>query len=211
MQDDWLNLSETAELLGVHPSTVRSWADRGELPTQRTPGGHRRFRRGDVEALASTQDSGQSTGARLILQSMLGRARLELSDGALGDETWYQLLSEQDKQALRAIGHRLLELVQRYLTRDGDASLLGEAHEIGGDYCRLGRQSGLTLADTTRAYLFFREFLAQTIYDMTYASGGQGPTDWRQLRRQIIMLTNEVLLGLVAAYERTRKDHGNAN
>src|SRR4051794_2998670 len=37
----WVGLSEAAKILGAHPATVRSWADRGELPSQRTPGGHR--------------------------------------------------------------------------------------------------------------------------------------------------------------------------
>ena len=40
---EWVSLRQAAELLGVHPATVRSWADKGELPSRRTPGGHRRF------------------------------------------------------------------------------------------------------------------------------------------------------------------------
>ena len=43
--DEWLNLGEAAEILGVHPSTLRAWADHGEIPAHRTPGKHRRFRR----------------------------------------------------------------------------------------------------------------------------------------------------------------------
>jgi excisionase family DNA binding protein len=32
MPGDWLSLSEIATELGVHPSTVRNWADQGDLP-----------------------------------------------------------------------------------------------------------------------------------------------------------------------------------
>ena len=48
--EEWLSLREAADLLGMHPATVRLWADRNEIPSRRTSGGHRRFRRADVEA-----------------------------------------------------------------------------------------------------------------------------------------------------------------
>lgn len=50
--DELLPLSAVAEALGVSPSTVRRLADQGALPGTRTEGGHRRFRRSDVERLA---------------------------------------------------------------------------------------------------------------------------------------------------------------
>ena len=46
-----LRLSEAAALLGVHPDTLRRWADAGQVPCTRTPGGERRFTRADVEAV----------------------------------------------------------------------------------------------------------------------------------------------------------------
>ena len=39
---------QAAELLGVTPSTVKRWAAEGRLPCLLTPGGHRRFRSGDI-------------------------------------------------------------------------------------------------------------------------------------------------------------------
>jgi len=50
--DELLPLSVVAEALGVSSSTVRRLADQGVLPGTRTEGGHRRFRRGDVQRLA---------------------------------------------------------------------------------------------------------------------------------------------------------------
>jgi excisionase family DNA binding protein len=49
--DEVLRLSVAAELLGVHPDTLRRWADAGRLRVYRTPTGERRFRRADVKAL----------------------------------------------------------------------------------------------------------------------------------------------------------------
>ena len=50
--DELLPLSAVADALGVSPSTVRRLADQGVLPGTRTGGGHRRFRRSDVQRLA---------------------------------------------------------------------------------------------------------------------------------------------------------------
>jgi excisionase family DNA binding protein len=50
--DELLPLSAVAEALGVSSSTVRRLADQGVLPGTRTEGGHRRFRRADVQRLA---------------------------------------------------------------------------------------------------------------------------------------------------------------
>lgn len=46
-----LSVHEVARILGCGESSVRTWADTGRLPCWRTPGGHRRFRRADVDAL----------------------------------------------------------------------------------------------------------------------------------------------------------------
>jgi excisionase family DNA binding protein len=47
---EWFTLGQAAAFLGAAQSTVRKWADAERLPTFYTPGGHRRFRRSDLEA-----------------------------------------------------------------------------------------------------------------------------------------------------------------
>ncbi len=202
MDNEWLNLGETADLLGVHPATVRLWADRGELPSQRTPGGHRRFRRADVTSRASNHDRTQLTAAQLVMQNILGRARLELADGEANLESWHQGLDETARREHREIGRRLLHLVIHSMTETADApTTQTQAQQIGQDYERLGRQNNLPLVETTRAFLFFRESMSQAIYDMMTAAGPQTATDWGQIRRQFVQITNEILLALIAAHE----------
>jgi excisionase family DNA binding protein len=49
-----LNVRETARVLGVHPNTVRNWADKGILKGFRLPGsGFRRFSREEIERMRS--------------------------------------------------------------------------------------------------------------------------------------------------------------
>ena len=57
---DWLTLGQAAKYLGVAQSTIRKWSDQGRVPAFYTPGGHRRYRRGDLDIFL--QRSGPSGG-----------------------------------------------------------------------------------------------------------------------------------------------------
>ena len=46
---DWMTLGQAAKFLGVAQSTIRKWSDLGRVPAFYTPGGHRRYRRSDLE------------------------------------------------------------------------------------------------------------------------------------------------------------------
>ena len=59
---EWLTLGQAARYLGVAQSTIRKWSDQGRLPAFYTPGGHRRYRRRDLDSFVA--GSGGSTGAR---------------------------------------------------------------------------------------------------------------------------------------------------
>ncbi|WP_124055373.1 BldC family transcriptional regulator [Arcanobacterium ihumii] len=50
--------AEVALLFRVDPKTVARWANSGKIPSIRTLGGHRRFRREDIERIlnANTHD-----------------------------------------------------------------------------------------------------------------------------------------------------------
>jgi excisionase family DNA binding protein len=64
---EWLTLGQAATYLGVAQSTIRKWSDGGRLPAFYTPGGHRRFRRGDLDVFLSGSRSVPSRGTPLVL------------------------------------------------------------------------------------------------------------------------------------------------
>jgi excisionase family DNA binding protein len=53
--DQLLTPNEVAALLRVNPKTVTRWAAAGRINSTKTPGGHRRYRRGDIEELLQWQ------------------------------------------------------------------------------------------------------------------------------------------------------------
>lgn len=47
--EDFLKPSDVAKIFKVDPKTVTRWGQQGKLPCVRTPGGHHRYRRSDIE------------------------------------------------------------------------------------------------------------------------------------------------------------------
>jgi excisionase family DNA binding protein len=64
---DWLTLGQAASYLGVAQSTIRKWSDSGRMPAFYTPGGHRRFRRRDLDAFLSGSRAASAQGTPLVL------------------------------------------------------------------------------------------------------------------------------------------------
>ena len=67
-ETEWLTLGQAARFLGVAQSTIRKWSDQGRVPAFYTPGGHRRYRRTDLETfLERSGPGGQPKGGPLVL------------------------------------------------------------------------------------------------------------------------------------------------
>src|SRR5213592_4884109 len=58
---EWLTLGQAAKYLGVAQSTIRKWSDLGRVPAFYTPGGHRRYRRTDLDAFLERSGPGART------------------------------------------------------------------------------------------------------------------------------------------------------
>jgi excisionase family DNA binding protein len=61
VQPEWLTLGQAAKYLGVAQSTMRKWSDLGRVSAFYTPGGHRRYRRSDLDQFLDR--SGPSSAA----------------------------------------------------------------------------------------------------------------------------------------------------
>src|SRR5438445_12895090 len=81
----WLSLDEAAKRLSVHPATLREWADKGQIRTFRTPGGHRRFSEVDVAHLGAHAKPDLS----LLLHATVGQTRIATRGGRLPRESWH--------------------------------------------------------------------------------------------------------------------------
>jgi excisionase family DNA binding protein len=66
---EWLTLGQAARFLGVAQSTIRKWSDQGRVRAFYTPGGHRRYRRSDLETFLDRSGPGgrPKTGPLVLL------------------------------------------------------------------------------------------------------------------------------------------------
>lgn len=198
LAQQWVGLAEAARLLGVHPATVRSWADRGLLPSQRTAGGHRRFRRSDLEQWMEGQHVAPASEAQLLIQSAVGRARLEIGEGQIGETAWYRRMDETARHAMRLQGRRLMEVLGRYLSSPND-TLLADARQIGLDYGRTIRGQQLTLGQAIEGFFTFNDFVVDAMRQMSEVNRASGERN--DVVRKIYGFTREIVLALTDAYE----------
>ncbi len=190
-----------AEWLGVHPSTVRNWADKGQLPSHRTHGGHRRFRRNELDLWAKSQDVGDSKAeAAQVVQSALGYTRLQISEGALEKQDWYQKLDAAAREEYARSGRKLMQGLNTFLASDEKVGQ-AEARAKGYDYATLGRRHELDAVQATRAFLFFRNALQEALLSSYEGAAVHSAKAWADMARRMDAFTNQVLLSLLETYQ----------
>lgn len=202
---EWVSLRHAADILGVHPATVRNWADKGDLPTRRTPGGHRRFRRSDLlrlaEANADDSHMTQTNEVKLILQNALGQARMQVGSDNLEGAGWYERMSDNTRKHLREQGRAVLEALRAFLANGESDENLAAAVNMGKTYARALHADGMSLPDAMRGFFYFSEFVMDSVLNWSEVSAPRDPNEWANLLRQVNHFNNAMLLSIVEYYE----------
>ncbi|MDZ4770915.1 MAG: helix-turn-helix domain-containing protein [Chloroflexota bacterium] len=199
-ESEWVSLREAASLLGVHPATVRNWADKGELASRRTPGGHRRFRKADLIHYAAAQGDVQPLEVQVIIQNALGQARMDVSGGGLKDEPWYQALGEPVRGQLRDQGRAVLEALRGYLNAGAPDVRLAEPIRLGTVYAVALQSASLTLPQAVRAFFYFSDFVTNAVLSWSEIAP-RSANEWATLIRQINHFMNTMMLSILEYYE----------
>lgn len=188
----WISLRYACALLGVNQSTVRRWADGGQIRSFRTPGGHRRLAEADLLAMTS--------GARPALEAAaVNRIRRQLHGRS--DPEWYSTIEEGERDALRPLGRRLVELVSDYLDRRRPRSLVEhEVDEIGRSYGAMLHDNGTSLPAAIQGFTFFRRSLDETAKRLAERSH-MSLEEASRAREEIAALADRVLIGVAGAYD----------
>ncbi len=200
----WLTLSAASKLLGIHPATLRQWADAGQVPSYRTPGGHRRFDAADIRAFlmqASTnspRSEGATTAAELV-ETALDQTRNELKRSPLDENAWYSAFDEAGFERHRLLGRQLYEYAFRFVTRPQERQALKtKGRELGKDYAASSLEYSISLLETVRAFQYFRSNLLHTLESEDIETRVDDPDE---LRQQVDTILNQVLYGMIDAYE----------
>lgn len=198
-ESDWVSLRQAADMLGVHPATVRNWADKGDLPSRRTPGGHRRFRKTDLLHYAETQGELQPLEVQVIIQNALGQTRMQV--GTLNNESWYMAVSESTREHMREQGRRVLEALRGYMAHGAPDVRLAEAITLGKEYAKYLHEDGLSLPQAVRGFLYFSDFVINSILTWSEVTPPRNASEWANLLRQVNTFIHAMLLSIIEYYE----------
>jgi excisionase family DNA binding protein len=199
MADEWLSLSDAAKLLGVHPSTVRLWSDKGVLPTHRTSGGHRRYRRDEVLLWSKTAREAR-VEPEGIMHMAMKNVRVQIGEANLESEGWYQKLDENARKQYRESARSLSQGLVTYLASEGGDDF--EAHAIGYEYASRARRYGLSEVDATRAVLFFRNALIESVMKVYREANILSGKAWEDMLHKMHTFTDQILVSLLETYHK---------
>jgi excisionase family DNA binding protein len=160
--DRWLTLGEASRTLGVTPNTLRRWADRGQIPSFTTPGGHRRFPVAAVQALVPAGRLRRPALATMGASSdRMARAYRRARPQARAHESakWLAGLSDAERLAFRERGMQLVSDLLGHLDADraGAPTRIAAAERHASEYGAQAARLGASLSDTVEGFLRFRK------------------------------------------------------
>ncbi len=197
---EWLSLSAAAEILGVHPSTVRLWSDKGMLPVHRTKGGHRRYKRSEVTLWAQTAREVRTVQPEDMLQSAIRNVRVHITEGHLEAEAWYQKLDEDARMQYRKSARSLFQGLMTYLASNNEDAK-SEAFAVGYEYASRARRYNLSYVDATRAFMFFRNVLIESVMKVYREANIPPGKAWEEMLHKIHAFTDQILISLLDTYQ----------
>lgn len=199
----WLALKEASDFLGVHFTTLRTWADNGDIPVFRTPGGHRRFSLDDLRRFLAQRSQLATADEHGIVSVAVVRAREELERQLPVDQRWRYPLQGDAEQARRQRGRQLFALAVSFVLKPAQSErLLDQGRELGREYGWEAARSGIGLPETGKAVQFFRSQLVETVRHQE--SAALPDADDLRVQRLIDIFLDEVLYAVLDGYERGR-------
>ncbi len=156
-------------MLGISQGTLRRWADRGQVVSFTTPGGHRRFPRASILALLPSTRARRPHLADMGASSeRMARAYRPLfTEGVAGRRPMSLLarLGEPDRQLFRERGRHMVECLLAHLDADSPALSMANLHEAAGHATEYGASTcvlGASLSEAVETFLRFRvPFIAE--------------------------------------------------
>lgn len=202
--DEWLTLSQAARLLDVHPTTLRRWANNGDIPTLVTPGGHRRFALSDLARFTRERSALRNVNGFAGLWATQAMANTRQEVIARRQTSWLSQLDEEAREYNRTLGRQLMGLTLQFLSSDANEedgqSILEEARRIGYRYAMKAIEQGLPLRTTLEASMFFRDSMVETALQLPETANIRPEANARIVRR-ISILLNTVQIAVADAYD----------
>jgi len=202
VKQTWVTLGAASQLLGVSESTIRRWADAGEVRSYRTSGGHRRILESDLHQIVAQAAATPGRDADRISDIALGRVKRRLSRGRQTHSmVMLQGLSDEGRSRLRLMGRQMVDLFARYIASGSRGERFREdARTIGHEYGRMLVSSEIGLTTAVATFNQLRRSLEETASQIATEAGL--PTDEAvEAVERTLELADIVLEGMAEVYE----------
>lgn len=196
----WLSLKEASELLGIHFTTLRKWADEGQIRVFRTPGGHRRFSVIDLRRFLEARATPDvSSDADSLVEAAVGQVREAIQQMRHEHTKWAESVTEQERDLTRQRGRQLFSLAIAYVVKPAQREqLLADGQRLGYEYGIEAALGQIPLVEAGRAVQFFRSQLSKVVHAEN--SYGLDADDLR-VQAAIDHFIDEVLYAVLSGYE----------
>ena len=142
-----------------------------------------------------------------MLYSAIRRVRLQISDGRMEDESWYQKLDQTARDQYRRISKSLVLGLAANLTTDAETAA-AEARALGYEYASIGRRHRLSSVEAVHAFLFFRNALLGSMLTVYESAAVGSPQAWGNMLRNVNNFTDQIMIKLLENYNVYGQDRG---
>lgn len=199
---EWMRLSEAADYLGVHFTTLRRWTDDGKLPCFKTPGGRRRFRKNDLDDyLAYSRKKDEFSYLSVAGDKAQPEIIREIRQLGMREEPWYGQISQKHQKLMAQSGRRLIGALMQYASRtEGGDEYLQRGKELAEGYGNLCLSSGLSVNQTMQAFVAIRNSIVDSLCESGMVVQDSGKETWNIYRR-VNHFLDTVMLSILEVFE----------
>jgi hypothetical protein len=115
-------------------------------------------------------------------------------------ESWYQKLDEEARAQYRQSSRSLFQGLMNFLAstnEDADS----EAFAVGYEYASRARRYNLSYVDATRAFMFFRNVLIESVMKVYSEANIPSGKAWEEMLGKMHTFTDQILISLLDTYQ----------
>ena len=198
----WFSISEAANYLGVHFSTLRRWSDDGLIEFVRTPGGKRKFQKKSLEEFINQYKSAPKESIQLstLKEAAILKTRETMQNIKISEQEWYNKLSAEQRSGMRGTGNRLVALMLQYSAREENNEVfLLQAKQISKHYGEICHSLGLSITECVQTFLLFRQPMLNSIHE-TGSLQSVGDQENQRIFERMNLFLDEILVTMVDEY-----------
>jgi hypothetical protein len=133
-----------------------------------------------------------------MMNEVVKNVRMQISEGRLQEESWYQKLDEDARVQYRMSARSLFQGLMAFMASGGEEAA-SETYAIGYEYASRARRYELSYVDAAKAFLFFRDTLVESVIQI-YNDANVPSKKATETYARMHTFTDQILISLLETY-----------